>query len=422
MTRPAAPAPPPTPDTTASRTGPEADGRNGTGSHGTGRGGTRAAAPRPVRADRDSELFALAEELADRELAPRAADFEARAEFPRELLRTLGKAGLLGLPYPVEYGGGGRSYEAYLTVLEILARRWLCVAQSVNIHVLSCYGLAAHGSAEQRTRLLPGMLGGEQLGANCISEPEAGSDISALGTAAVRDGDHYTVTGTKAWTSHAGQADYYNLFCRTGGPGVRGLSLLLADAGTPGLSVGRPERKMGVRSSPTAPVVLDGARVPADRLIGRPGKGFLIASGLFDRGRLGIAACAVGLAGAALDHAVAYTHSRRQFGRPVADFQGLAFQLADMSTQVAAARALLREAARCLDAGEDASRVTAAAARAKLFATDTAMRVTTDAVQALGAYGCVEDHPVERWMREAKLLQIIEGTNQIQRIVIARSL
>ncbi|WP_285743490.1 acyl-CoA dehydrogenase family protein [Lentzea sp. NBRC 105346] len=368
------------------------------------------------------DLLALTRELADEELAPRADDFEARAEFPRELLRLLGKSGLLSLPYPVEHGGGGQPYEVYLEVLEILARRWLCVAQSVNIHVLSCYGVAAHGTPEQREELLPALLGGELLGANCLSEPEVGSDISAIGSTAVLDGDDYVVNGMKSFTSHAGQADFYNLFCRTGGPGVRGLSLLLADASTPGLSSLAPEKKMGVRSSPTATVVLDDARVPASRLVGRPGKGFLIAMGLFDRGRLGIAACAVGLADAALAHAVRYAKTRKQFGQPVADFQGVGFLLADMSTQVAAARALVREAARALDAGAPAGEVTAMASRAKLFATEAAMRVTTDAVQVLGAYGYVQDHPVERWMREAKLLQIIEGTNQIQRLVISRGL
>jgi alkylation response protein AidB-like acyl-CoA dehydrogenase len=367
-------------------------------------------------------VLALADELAEKELAPRADDFEARAEFPREVLRTLGAAGLLSLPYPVRYGGGGLGYEVYLRVLEILARRWLCVAQSVNIHVLSCYGVAAHGSAEQRAERLPAMLGGDQLGANCLSEPDAGSDIAALSCAAERDGETYTVTGTKAWTSHAGQADYYNVFCRTGNAGIGGLSLLVADAATPGLVVQRLERKMGVRSSPTAAVVLDGARIPASALVGRPGKGFLIAMGLFDRGRLGIAACAVGLAQAALEYAVQYARSRRQFGRQVIEFQGVAFLLADMSTQVEAARALTYEAARALDGGAPAAQVTAAAARAKLFATDVAMKVTADAVQVLGAYGYVQDHPVERWMREAKLLQIIEGTNQIQRVVIARGL
>lgn len=385
------------------------------------KGGTSMA---PQRFPETNDPTELARQLADTELATHVDEFEERSRFPREIVRTLGRAGLLGLPYPAEYGGGGHGYETYLTVLEILATRWLAVAQSVNIHVLSCYPLAAHGTDEQRDRWLGSMLGGEQLGANCISEAEAGSDISAMACRgrAHPDGSAYTLDGAKAWTSHAGQADYYNIFCRTGRAGVRGLSVLLAPATTRGLTTGRPERKMGVRSSPTATVTLDGAEVAADRMIGRPGKGFLIATGLFDRGRLGIAACAVGLATAALDQAVSYARKPRSSGGPAIDSQGLAFLLADLSTQVAAARALVREAARTLDSGVRDSVVTAEAARAKLFATDTAMRVTTDAMQALGAHSAGQDHPAERWMREAKLLQIIEGTNQIQRVVIARSL
>jgi alkylation response protein AidB-like acyl-CoA dehydrogenase len=369
-------------------------------------------------------LLKLTEDIADKELAPSADAFEDRAEFPREILRALGRVGLLSLPYSADYGGGEQSYEVYLTVLEILAKRWLAVAQSVNVHVLSCFPLVTYGSQQQRERWLPGMLGGNQLGANCISEADAGSDISAISCTAHLDAatERYTVNGTKAWTSHAGQADHYNLFCRTGGTGIGGLSVLLCAGDTPGLEVQRLEKKMGVRSSPTAAIALNQAQVTADRLIGRHGKGFLIALGLFDRGRMGIAACAVGLASAALEYAASYAKTRRQFGRPVAEFQGVSFMLADMATQVAAARALVREAARTLDSAAADHAVTAAAARAKLFATDTAMRVTTDAVQVLGAYGYVQDHPVERWMREAKLLQIIEGTNQIQRSIIARSL
>ncbi|SDK27992.1 acyl-CoA dehydrogenase family protein [Streptomyces indicus] len=373
----------------------------------------------PAWTEEAIDLLKLVRHLAAAELAPRVEEYEAEAAFPRDLLRTLGRAGLLGLPYPQEYGGGGQPYEVYLTVLETLAQQWLGVAQSVNIHVLSCYGLAAFGTDEQRAAWLPDMLGGELLGANCVSEAEAGSDISALRTTAVLREGGYAVNGVKSWVSHAGAADYYNVFCRTGGDGVRGLSLLLAPAGTPGIRPQALERKMGVRSSPTAQIVFDGAEIPEERRIGRPGKGFLIAMGLFDRGRLGIAACAVGLAQAALDYAVAYAKTRQQFGKAIITFQGLGFLLADMATQVAAARSLLLDAARRLDAGEP---VSAAAAQAKLFATDTAMRVTTDAVQVLGGYGYVTDHPTERWMREAKLLQLIEGTNQIQRLVISTSL
>jgi alkylation response protein AidB-like acyl-CoA dehydrogenase len=366
-----------------------------------------------------SDLLALTCELADAELAPRAAQYEERGEFPRELMRTLGRAGLLGLPYPEEYGGGGQPYEVYLQVLEELARRWLAVAEGVSVHTLSCYPLAAYGSDEQRRRFLPGMLGGELLGAYCLSEPAGGSDPGAMTTRAARDGDDYVVNGTKAWITHAGYADFYNVFCRTGGPGPRGISCLLADASTPGMRPQRRERTMGLRASPVAQVAFDDVHIASDRLIGEEGGGFRIAMSALDGGRLGIAACAVGLAQAALDHAVAYAHEREQFGRPIVQFQGLAFLLADMATGVSAARALTLAAARLRDAGRPYS---AEAAKAKLFATDTAMRVTTDAVQVLGGYGYVVDHPVERYMREAKVLQIVEGTNQIQRVVIARAL
>ncbi|HET8660354.1 MAG TPA: acyl-CoA dehydrogenase family protein [Micromonosporaceae bacterium] len=364
-------------------------------------------------------LLELTRELADGELAPRVDDFEARAEFPREVLRTLGRAGLLGLPYPEEYGGGGQPYEVYLQVLEELAGRWLAVAEAVSVHTLACYPVAAYGTDDQRKRFLPDALGGELLGAYCLSEPQGGSDAAAMTTRAVRDGDDYVVSGTKAWITHAGVADFYNVFCRTGGPGARGISCLLADAATGGIVPQRPERTMGLRSSPVAQVVFDDARIAADRLVGEEHGGFRIAMTALDSGRLGIAACAVGLAQAALDYAAGYARERRQFGRPIVEFQGLGFLLADMATQVSAARALTLAAARLRDAGLPFS---VEAAKAKLFATDAAMRVTIDAVQVLGGYGYVADHPVERFMREAKVLQIVEGTNQIQRMVVARAL
>ncbi len=380
------------------------------------RGGAEATLP---TTGETAELLGLAKDIADGELAPRADDFEARGEFPRDVLRTLGTAGLLGLPYPEELGGGGQPYEVYLRVVETLACRWLCVAQSVNVHTVACHALAKHGTDAQRRRYLPEMVGGRLLGANCMSEPEAGSDAAAVATTAARDGDEYIVNGTKAWTTHAGVADFYTVYCRTGGHGIRGLSCLSVDGGTAGVLPQRPERKMGVRSSPTAQIVFANARVPVARRIGREGGGFLVAMEAFDHGRLGVAACAVGLAQAALDYAVAYAKTRHQFGQRIISFQGLGFMLADMATQVAAARALVLSAARLRDSGSPSS---VEAAKAKLFATDMAMRVTTDAVQVLGGYGYVADHPVERWMREAKLLQIVEGTNQIQRVVISNAL
>jgi alkylation response protein AidB-like acyl-CoA dehydrogenase len=364
------------------------------------------------------ELLGLTKEIADGELAPRASAYEAEGRFPREVLGTVGRAGLLGLPYLEADGGAGQPYEVYLQVLEILAGAWVAIAEAVSVHTLSCFPVAAYGSESQR-KLLPDMLAGDLLGAYCLSEPQGGSDAAALTTRAVRDGDDWVVTGTKAWVTHGGRADFYNIFCRTGGPGASGISCLLADADTPGLIPQAPERTMGLRSSAPAQIVMDGARVPADRLIGAEGEGFRIAMQALDAGRLGIAACAVGLAQAALDYAAGYARERTQFGRPIAGFQGVGFLLADMATGIAAARALTLAAARLKDAGRPYS---AEAAKAKLFATDMAMRVTTDAVQVLGGSGYVADHPVERYFREAKVLQIVEGTNQIQRLVISRSL
>jgi len=364
------------------------------------------------------DLLELTRELADGELAPRVDDFEARGEFPHEVIRTIGRAGLLGLPYPEDVGGAGQPYEVYLQVVELLASRWLAVAEAVSVHTLSCYPVYAHGG-EQLRKLLPDMLGGELLGAYCLSEPQGGSDAASLAIKAVLDGDAYVVTGTKAWITHAGKADFYNIFCRTGGPGAPGISCLLADAATPGIVPQAPEKTMGLHSSPVAQIAFDDARVPSDRLVGALGTGFRIAMEALDSGRLGIAACAVGLAQAALDYAVAYAREREQFGKSILGFQGIRFMLADAATGIAAARALVLAAARLKDAGRPYS---VEAAKAKLFATDMAMRVTTDAVQVLGGYGYVADHPVERYMREAKVLQIVEGTNQIQRLVIAKSL
>jgi alkylation response protein AidB-like acyl-CoA dehydrogenase len=373
---------------------------------------------RILPSDEAYELLDLTREIAERELAPKAAGYEARGEFPRDVIRTIGRAGLLGLPYAESDGGAGQPYEVYLQVLETVAGSWLAIAEAMSVHTLACFPVSAYGSERQR-KLLPDLLGGDLLGAYCLSEPQGGSDAANLATRAVRDGDGYVITGTKAWITHGGHADFYDVFCRTGGPGASGISCLLADADTPGLMAQKPERTMGLRSSAPAQIVFDGARVAADRLIGGEGVGFRIAMQALDAGRLGIAACAVGLAQAAVDYAAGYAREREQFGRPIADFQGVSFMLADMATQVSAARALTLAAARLKDAGRPFS---VEAAKAKLFATDVAMRVTTDAIQVLGGYGFVSDHPVERWFREAKVLQIVEGTNQIQRLVIGRSL
>ncbi|MFF7636742.1 acyl-CoA dehydrogenase family protein [Kitasatospora sp. NPDC008050] len=384
-----------------------------------------AAPPKPVErrlpSDEARELLALTRDLVDRELRPRAAEDEAAGRFPREVFRTLGDAGLLSLPYAQEHGGGEQPYEVYLQVLEELAAGWLAVGLGVSVHTLSCHALAGFGTEEQRKRWLPGMLGGAQLGAYCLSEPQSGSDAAALRTRADRsaEGGDYLVRGTKAWITHGGRADFYSALVRTGEDGPRGISCLLIPGDAPNLSAAPPEHKMGMNSSPTAQLHFDGVPVAADRLIGEEGQGFQIALAALDSGRLGIAACAIGVAQAALDLAVEYAGNRKQFGRPIADFQGLSFMLADMATQIEAGRALYLAAARRRDEGLAFSKE---AAMAKLFCTDAAMRVTTDAVQVLGGYGYTQDFPAERYMREAKVLQIVEGTNQIQRLVIGRHL
>ncbi|MFF8871992.1 acyl-CoA dehydrogenase family protein [Streptomyces massasporeus] len=380
-------------------------------------------APQPVDRQLPTEeardLITLVRDIAAQEIVPSAAEEEDAGRFPRELFTLLSQSGLLGLPYDSEYGGGDQPYEVYLQVLEELAAARLTVGLGVSVHSLASYALAAYGTKEQQVEHLPAMLGGGMLGAYCLSEPHSGSDAAALRTRAVRDGDDWVITGTKAWITHGGIADFYTVMARTGDEGPRGISAFLVPGDAEGLSAAVPEKKMGMKGSPTAQVHFDGVRVPDARRIGEEGQGFAIALSSLDSGRLGISACAIGVAQAALDEAVTYAAERRQFGKPIADFQGLRFMLADMATQIEAGRALYLAAARLKDAGRPFAKQ---AAMAKLHCTDTAMRVTTDAVQILGGYGYTADFPTERYMREAKVLQIVEGTNQIQRMVIARHL
>ncbi|MFF5312036.1 acyl-CoA dehydrogenase family protein [Streptomyces massasporeus] len=380
-------------------------------------------APQPVDRQLPTEeardLITLVRDIAAQEIVPSAAEEEDAGRFPRELFTLLSQSGLLGLPYDSEYGGGDQPYEVYLQVLEELAAARLTVGLGVSVHSLASYALAAYGTKEQQVEHLPAMLGGGMLGAYCLSEPHSGSDAAALRTRAVRDGDDWVITGTKAWITHGGIADFYTVMARTGEEGPRGISAFLVPGDAQGLSAAVPEKKMGMKGSPTAQVHFDGVRVPDARRIGEEGQGFAIALSSLDSGRLGISACAIGVAQAALDEAVTYAADRRQFGKPIADFQGLRFMLADMATQIEAGRALYLAAARLKDAGRPFAKQ---AAMAKLHCTDTAMRVTTDAVQILGGYGYTADFPAERYMREAKVLQIVEGTNQIQRMVIARHL
>ena len=375
-------------------------------------------ASRVLPTEEARDLLALTREIATRELAPRSAEAEATETFPRDVFTMLGRAGLLGLPYPEEHGGGGQPYEVYLQVLEEIAAVWSSVGVGVSVHALSCFGLYSFGTDEQKAEWLPDMLGGDLLGAYCLSEAHAGSDPAAMRTTARRDGDDYVINGAKAWTTHGGHADFYKVMARTSDD-RNGISCFLVPASTPGLVADPPERKMGLTGSATATMRFDDVRVPASRRLGEEGEGLRIALAGLDSGRLGIAAVAVGLAQGALDAAVAYARERETFGKPIIEHQGLAFVLADMEAAIVSARATVLHAARLRDAGQPFSRE---ASIAKMVATDNAMKVTTDAVQVLGGYGYTRDFPVERYMREAKVMQIFEGTNQIQRMVISRSL
>jgi alkylation response protein AidB-like acyl-CoA dehydrogenase len=382
------------------------------------------------------DLITLTRDIADKVLDPIVDAHEKAESYPEGVMAQLGAAGLLSLPQPEEWGGGGQPYEVYLQVLEEIAARWAAVAVAVSVHSLSSHPLLAFGTEEQKRRWLPGMLSGEQIGAYSLSEPQAGSDAAALRCAATRaDDGGYAINGSKSWITHGGRADFYTLFARTGvgalpsqaggprprseGGGSRGISCFLIPGDLPGLSFGKPEEKMGLAAVPTTSAFYDHAHVDADRRIGEEGQGLQIAFSALDSGRLGIAAVAVGLAQAALDEATTYANERTTFGRKIIDHQGLGFVLADMAAAVASARATYLDAARRRDLGRPYS---AQASVAKLIATDAAMKVTTDAVQVFGGVGYTRDYRVERYMREAKITQIFEGTNQIQRLVIARGL
>ena len=361
----------------------------------------------------------LARDFATRELVPRAAADEEAHRFPRDVFRSLGELGLLAMPYPERWGGAGLPYEVYLQALEEIGGAWASVGVGLSVHVMSSWPLATFGTEEQKQRWLGELLGGRLLGGYCLSEADAGSDPAAMRTRATLDNGGYRITGTKAWVTHGGEADFYTLFARTSDDPRRGISCFLCPADNAGVQPHAPERKMGLTGSTTTAISFDGVELAAERRIGAEGTGLSIALQALDSGRLGIAAVAVGLAQRCLDEAVGYARERRTFGRAIIDHQGLGFLLADMAAGVESARATMLEAARRRDRGLPFGRQ---ASVAKLLATDVAMRVSTDAVQVLGGAGYTQDFPVERMMREAKVMQIFEGTNQIQRMVIARHL
>lgn len=352
-------------------------------------------------------------------IAPTVEEDDEREHFRKDLVREMGEVGLCGIPTPEEWGGLGLGYVEYALVLEAIARISPSYAVSVAVTGLPQIMLVRFGNDAQRAEFLPKLASGEWLGAFALSEVGSGSDAASLTTTAERDGDDYLLSGNKFWITHGGYADVYVVMARTGGPGPQGVSAFIVKGGAQGLSFGKKERKMGLRASPTVELVLDRVRVPSAHRLGDEGQGFRIAMAALDSGRITIGATSVGLAAAALDTAVAYASERRQFSTAIIDFQGVGFMLADMATRVTCARLLVHQAAGLRDAGRDYAHV---AAMAKVVATDAAMDVTTDAVQVLGGAGYTREFPVERAMRDAKVMQIVEGTNQIQRLVIARHL
>jgi alkylation response protein AidB-like acyl-CoA dehydrogenase len=366
-------------------------------------------------------LRKTARALADAEIAPRAAETDERAVFPWPVYEALRAAQLHAVHIPEAYGGVGADALAGAIVVEEVARA--CVASSLipAVNKLGTTGMLLSGSEDLKRRYLPKVASGEAMFSYALSEREAGSDAGAMRTRAVRDGDHYVLNGTKCWITNAGVSKYYTVMAVTDPErGPRGISAFVVHADDPGFSVGTPERKLGIKGSPTCEIYFSDCRIPADRMIGEPNTGFSTALATLDHTRLTIGAQAVGVAQGALDAALAYVKQRRQFGHPIADFQGVQFMLADMAVAVAASRQMVYAAAGKAERGE--RDLTMFSSAAKLMASDTAMSVTTDAVQLFGGYGYTRDFPVERMMRDAKITQIYEGTNQVQRMVIARQL
>ena len=373
-------------------------------------------------ADEEKMMLDVVRDLAREKVAPRAADIDASGEFPWDIKDLLAEQGILAMPFPEEYGGIGSSKLAVAMVIEELAKYCATTALILIVQNLGTLPIALAGSDEQKRRYFPPCASGEWLAAYGLTEAGSGSDAGGMRTRAVKQGDKYILNGSKRFITNAGLAQVNTVFALTDpAKGTRGgISAFIVEKDYPGFSLGRVEDKMGIRGSQTGELIFEDCEVPAENLLGREGDGFKIAMMTLDRSRPGIAAQAVGIAQGALDFAVNYAKERVQFGKPIADKQGLQFMLADMATRVQAARLLLYDISERIDRNEaDLSR---ASAMAKLFASDVAMEVTTNAVQILGGYGYIKEYPVERMMRDAKITQIYEGTNQIQRVVIARDL
>jgi alkylation response protein AidB-like acyl-CoA dehydrogenase len=361
-----------------------------------------------------------ARRFARERLLPNAAEWDATEHFPVDALREAAALGFAGIYVKSDVGGSEMSRLDAAIVMEELSSGCTSTAAFISIHNMASWMIDRFGSDEQRKRFLPKMTTMEKIASYCLTEPGAGSDAASLKTKAVKDGDHYVLNGGKAFISGAGVSDIYVCMVRTGEDGPKGVSCLVVEKGTPGLSFGKKERKMGWNSQPTAQVLFDNCRVPVANRIGAEGEGFRIAMAGLDGGRINIGACSVGTARAALDEAMTYARDRKQFGRPIAEFQASQFKLADMATELEASRLMIRNAAAALDRRDP--RATMLCAMAKRFATDTGFKIANDALQLHGGYGYLKDFPAERHVRDLRVHQILEGTNEIMRVIVAREL
>ncbi|MFH0840252.1 MAG: acyl-CoA dehydrogenase family protein [Candidatus Omnitrophota bacterium] len=363
----------------------------------------------------------LARQIAEEKIRPVAAHYDETEEFAWPIVKVLAESDMCGIYIPEEYGGTGGGVMELCVATEELSKACGGIALAFAATALGTYPIILYGNDEQKKKYLPDIAKGKKLAAFAITEAEAGSDAGSIKTTAKKDGDHYILNGTKQWITNAGEAETYTVIAMTDKTkGARGASAIIVEKDTPGFTFGKKEKKMGIRASATRELIFQDCKVPKENILAREGMGFIVAMKTFDNSRPGVAAQAVGIAQGAFDLTLKYVHERQQFGQSISSFQGVQFMLADMATQIEAARALVLSSARMIDSG--AKDVATASAMAKMYASDVAMKVTTDCVQLYGGYGYMRDYPVEKYMRDAKITQIYEGTNQIQRSVIANAL
>ncbi len=372
--------------------------------------------------DEDQQMIReLARQIAQEKVVPVRAELDEKEEFPTEIIKVIAQSDLFAIFVPEEYGGLGKSATELCIAVEELSKACLGVSTSYAADALGTYPIILFGSEDQKNRYLPDIASGKRLVAFGLTEANAGSDAAGIQTTAIKDGDHYILNGTKQWITNGGEAEIYTIIAMTDkAKGARGATAFIVEKNTPGFTFGKKEKKMGIRASVTCELIFNDCKIPRENIIGREGMGFIVTMKTLDQSRIGVGAQGVGLAHGALDEAIRFAHQRIQFGKPVISFQAVQHMLADMATQTEAARSLVYSVAKYIDSG--AKDVSKASAMAKVFATDTAMKVTTDAVQVMGGSGYMREYPVEKMMRDAKILQIYEGTNQIQRNIIGQSL